>query len=163
MHAQDMLIKLYAQTFDPGLLQVLEPKDIRIRKPIGPDRHTLLHWAGEHFPSTWVSEIEQALCNRPSSCFIAQRASGLLGFAAYDATALGYLGPVGVIEEARGLGIGRTLVRACMLEMRLQGYGYAIVGMAGAPEFFRKVAGAIEIPGSSPGLYTESLALRRPD
>lgn len=163
MNGPDMLIKLYAQALDPGLLQTLEPKNIHIRKPIGPDRRTLLQWAGSHFPATWAGEIEQALCNRPSSCFIAQRETELLGFAAYDATALGYLGPVGVIDEARGLGIGSTLVRACMLEMRLQGYGYAIVGMAGAPEFFRKVAGAIEIPGSSPGLYTESLALRRPD
>jgi hypothetical protein len=153
MSCQDMLIKLYAQELEPGLLRALEKKNIHIRKPIGPDRRILLDWAGARFPATWVGEIEQALCNLPSSCFIAQREAELLGFAVYDATALGYLGPVGVIDGARKLGIGGALIRACMLEMRLKGYGYAIVGMAGAPEFFRKVAGAVEIPGSSPGIY----------
>jgi len=155
MNCNDMLIKLYAQESDIGLPQELAQKKIHIRKPIGPDRRMLIAWAEACFPATWVGEIEQALGNTPRSCFIAQRERALLGFAAYDATALGYLGPVGVIEEARGLGIGGALIRACMVEMRLKGYGYAIVGMAGVPEFFRKVAGAVEIPGSSPGIYGE--------
>lgn len=39
----------------------------------------------------------------------------------------------------------------------MHGYGYAIVGNAGPTEFFRKVVGAIEIPGSEPGIYVESV------
>jgi hypothetical protein len=37
--------------------------------------------------------------------------------------------------------------------MRAMGYGYAVVGAAGAPEFFRRVAAATVIEDSTPGLY----------
>ena len=37
--------------------------------------------------------------------------------------------------------------------MRSAGYGYAIVGGVGAPGFFQRVAAAVEIEGSTPGLY----------
>jgi hypothetical protein len=33
------------------------------------------------------------------------------------------------------------------------GYGYGIVGYVGAADFFRKVSGAVEIAGSTPGVY----------
>jgi hypothetical protein len=160
MESCDMLIKLYGQDFKQNLDQSLLKKNILIRKPIGPDRRQLLSWAESHFPTTWIGEIEQALGNHPGSCFIAQREADLLGFAVYDATALGFLGPLGVVIEARGIGIGTALTRACLLDMHLKGYGYAIVGMAGVPEFFRKVAGAVEIPDSSPGIYAGSMNLK---
>jgi hypothetical protein len=41
--------------------------------------------------------------------------------------------------------------------MRTMGYGYAIAGHVGAPEFFKRVAGAIEIPDSTPGIYANLL------
>jgi hypothetical protein len=37
--------------------------------------------------------------------------------------------------------------------MRTMGYAYAVAGAVGAPEFFRRVAGATEIEGSTPGIY----------
>ena len=42
---------------------------------------------------------------------------------------------------------------ACLQDMRTMGYAYAIAGAVGAGEFFRRVAGATEIEGSSPGIY----------
>ncbi|MEW8692978.1 MAG: hypothetical protein AB2535_18225, partial [Candidatus Thiodiazotropha endolucinida] len=78
----------------------------------------------------------------------------------YDATALGFFGPLGVVESARGNGIGSSLTKACLLDMRLKGYGYAVVGMADTSDFYRKVANAVEIPDSSPGIYQSTLALK---
>jgi predicted N-acetyltransferase YhbS len=75
----------------------------------------------------------------------------------YDATARGFVGPIGVIESARGHGIGAALVLACLHDMRSAGYGYAIAGHVGEPEFFKRVANAIEIPDSTPGLYANML------
>ncbi|MCU7922974.1 MAG: GNAT family N-acetyltransferase [Candidatus Thiodiazotropha sp. (ex Dulcina madagascariensis)] len=159
MANNDMLIKLYALDFSWNSIHEQVESDVTIRKPIGPDRPQLLSWAEMHFPALWVGELQQALANMPCSCFVAQRGSSLLGFACYDATALGYFGPLGVVENSRGAGIGRSLTEACLLEMRLKGYGYAIVGMAGSADFYRKVADAVEIPDSYPGIYRATLEL----
>ncbi len=156
MAFNDMLIKLYNLEFDWSTIQAQAAKGVEIGKPIGPDRRRLLEWIAAHFPASWQGELERALCNTPISCFIAQRDSSLLGFSCYDATALGYFGPIGVIESARNSGTGTALAQACLLDMRLKGYGYAIVGMAGAREFYRKLADAMEIPDSAPGIYRYS-------
>jgi len=42
---------------------------------------------------------------------------------------------------------------ACLLDMKLKGYGYAIVGAVEATEYYQKTVGALEIPDSSPGVY----------
>jgi predicted N-acetyltransferase YhbS len=66
---------------------------------------------------------------------------------------LGFFGPIGVDESHRGNGTGKALLRACMLDMKLKGYGYAIIGFTGIFEFYGKAVGAVEIPDSSPGLW----------
>lgn len=42
---------------------------------------------------------------------------------------------MGVVEAFQGKGIGRALLLACLMEMKLKGYGYAIVGWVGPQEF----------------------------
>ncbi|MES9829111.1 MAG: GNAT family N-acetyltransferase [Candidatus Thiodiazotropha sp.] len=162
MANNDMLIKLFNMDIDWSFISQQAERQVTIRKPIGPDRSAVHSWAEKHFPQTWLGEFQHALNNTPCSCFIAQRESSLLGIACYDATALGYFGPLGVVGSARGNGIGSSLTRACLLDMRLKGYGYAVVGMAGMPDFYRKVANAVEIPNSSPGIYQSTLALIAP-
>ncbi len=105
----------------------------------------------------WLSEFEVSLNNRPQTCFIARRQRRPIGFACYDATALGYFGPTAIMPEYRGKGIGRALLLVSLLDMRLKGYGYAIIGDAKAQEFYSKVAGAVEIPDSEPGIYRGSV------
>ncbi|MEL0587584.1 MAG: hypothetical protein AAES65_22360 [Candidatus Thiodiazotropha sp. (ex. Lucinoma kazani)] len=160
MANNDMLIKLYDLEFSYDFMDQQEKMGVVIRKPIGPDQSLILAWAEQQFPAKWVGEIQRALNNSPCSCFIAQRDSLLLGIACYDATALGYFGPLGVVDNSRGSGIGRSLTMACLLNMRLSGYGYAIVGMAGNTDFYRKVANAVEIPNSNPGIYQSTMKLK---
>jgi len=44
-------------------------------------------------------------------------------------------------------------VLACPLDMRVKGYGYAIIGGAGSTEFYQRAVGATVIPDSVPGIY----------
>lgn len=153
----DMLIRLYP----PAATGSAAPADAAaavLRKPIGPEHAAVGRWVAEHFGPGWASEVQVALGNRPVSVWIATRGSELLGFACFDATARGFFGPIGVVGTARGQGLGAALLNACLDDMRSAGYGYAIVGGVGAPEFFRRVAAAIEIADSTPGLYANRLA-----
>lgn len=127
------------------------------RKPVGPEHELVIAWVRASFSPAWASEAAAALGNRPTTLFIAQREQELLGFCCYDATARGFVGPIGVQESARGQGLGAALLLACLHDMRSMGYGYAVAGHVGAPDFFRRVAGAVEIPDSTPGFYAGML------
>jgi GNAT superfamily N-acetyltransferase len=141
-----------------GPLPTWFPKALlQVRKPIGPEYDTVVRWICDRFSPAWSSEASAALANRPITLFIAQQGNDLQGFCCYDATARGFVGPIGVVESARGTGVGAALLLACLHDMRTMGYGYAIAGHVGAPDFFRKVAGATEIPDSTPGLYANML------
>ena len=77
----------------------------------------------------------------------------MVGFACYDTAALGLFGPMGVIESMQGKGIGKALLLACLVEMKIKGYGYAVIGWAGPQDFYAKIAGAVAIPDSTPGIW----------
>lgn len=148
----DLLIKLYGD-----FPELRAAPRVVVRKPLGPEHRLVAEWAGASFNPLWASEAQAALANRPATLFIAQRDADILGFCCYDATARGFVGPIGVCDAARGQGVGGALLLACLHDMRAAGYGYAVVGDVGAPEFFRRIAGAIEIPDSTPGLYAHLL------
>jgi GNAT superfamily N-acetyltransferase len=159
----DMLVKLYALKTDWSFLGDQEKHGIVIRKPLGSERHLLIDWVKQKFGEAWASETDMALSNRPITCFIAIRDHNPIGFACYDATALGFFGPTGVDEPHRGRGTGKALLLACLLDMRLKGYGYAIIGWAGPTEFYATAVGAIEIPDSEPAVsvYKSMLTYKR--
>lgn len=149
----DMLIALHRMPAAPA------PAGSCIRKPIAPEHDLVISWTAHYFSATWASEARAALANRPITLFIATRGdpAELLGFGAYDATARGFVGPIGVLDSARRGGLGAALLLACLHDMRAMGYGYAVAGAVGAPDFFRRVAGAIDIPNSTPGIYAGML------
>ena len=153
----DLLVKLYALPNDWGFLEEKNSQGVTIRKPLGPEKQMVVSWVKNVFGNAWGSEVDMAMVNRPISCFIAIRETRINGFACYDATALGCFGPIGVEEASRGRGTGRALLLACLLDMKLKGYAYAVIGAAGAPEFFKKTVDAIDIPDSYPGLLTGRL------
>lgn len=150
----DMLIKLYAL---PGLDAVGAGSGWLVRKPLAPEHDLIVAWVAKHFSGGWASEAQVALSNRPVSLFVAVQGASLAGFCCYDATARGFVGPIGVAPDLRRTGIGAALLRACLDDMRSVGYAYAIAGAVGAADFFGRVAGATEIHGSSPGIYRDML------
>ena len=149
----DMLIKLYALDDDWRFLSEQKKLGIGIRKPIGPEHRVISNWVNTHFGPAWASETDAAISNNPCSCFIALKDKAIIGFACYDATALGFFGPIGVEKAHRKMGTGTALMTACLLDMKLKGYGYAIVGAVENSEYYQKAVGALEIPDSAPGIY----------
>jgi len=94
---------------------------------------------------------------------VAVKDANIVGFACYDATALGFFGPIGVAESYRNKGTGRALMAACLLDMKLKGYGYAIVGSVKDTAYYKNEIGAVEIPNSFPGIYRYRIEDSRPE
>ena len=149
-----MLIRLYDL---PSAAVPDGHPDVTLRRPFAPEHDVVLDWVAEHFTPGWRSEAQVALGNRPASLVIAIHGESIVGFCCHDAFARGFVGPIGVHEKARGSGVGAALLLTCLHEMRQNGYGYAVAGAVGTPEFFARVAGATAIEGSSPGLYAGML------
>ena len=63
----------------------------------------------------------------------------------------------GCFTQRNGKGVGRALLLASLWALRELGYVYAIIGAAGPVRFYQKTVGAIIIPDSEPGIYTDAL------
>jgi GNAT superfamily N-acetyltransferase len=144
----DLLVKLYSLPPPASA-----PPAVEVRRAFAAEKRLVCEWVATQFASSWASECEAAFARLPVACFLAVRDGALLGFACYDATARGFFGPTGVAKTERHHGIGAALLSAALQDMAAQGYGYAIIGAADSLEFYRKHAGAIEIPDSDPGFY----------
>ncbi|MBI5667014.1 MAG: GNAT family N-acetyltransferase [Chloroflexi bacterium] len=155
----DMLVRLYTLPPLEAEIEAMRAAGVEIRRALPPEKHVVTAWVRQHFSAGWASETDMAMSRHPVSCFLATENGRLLGFACYDATIKDFFGPTGVDEAARGRGIGRVLLLACLHDMRAQGYGYAIIGAAGPTEFYKKAVGAIEIEDSWPGVYRGLLTL----
>ena len=149
----DMLVKLYELDDDWQFIAEQKSRGVTIRKPIGPEKHLVVGWVADNFGSAWAGETDVAFANRPRSCFVAVKNDTIVGFACYDATALGFFGPLGVDRRHRRMGIGTALLMACLLDMKLKGYGYGVVGAVKDTDFYKHTVGAVEISGSTPGFY----------
>ena len=156
-HMIDMLVRLYDLPESAAMYEEVSKNGITLRRARAFEKHTVAAFAKEHFSPKWVSEVEVALSRQPITCFIATRDKQVLGFACYDTTMRGFFGPTGVCENARGLGLGKALLFKALEGIRDLGHAYAIIGGVGPKEFYSKNCGAIEIPGSDPGTYTDLL------
>lgn len=105
----------------------------------------------------WADEVSVGFANKPVSVYIAVTAGSVVGFGAYECTRRAFFGPTGVASQHRGNGLGRALLVACMWGLREMGYVYGIIGGAGPTDFYARCVGAVPIPDSSPGIYTDML------
>ena len=111
----------------------------------------------ETFSIAWADEISVGFAHKPVTVYLATRDSEVIGFAGYACTSRSFFGPTGVAEEERGHGIGKALLIASLWGLRELGYVYGIIGGAGPVEFYQEAVGAIVIPDSEPGIYTDLL------
>lgn len=114
-------------------------------------------FVAEKFSQSWADEISVGFARQPISVFVATMERELIGFAAYECTRRGFFGPMGVVDSAHGKGAGKALLLAALWGLREMGYVYGIVGAAGPVRFYQKTVGAIVIPDSEPGIYTDLL------
>ena len=159
----DMLIPLYELDRGSAHENVVVDSGVNVRRAMSYERDAVLHWIRESFAEDgagWASECAVAFSCAPTQCFIATRSGRLLGFACFDVTAKGLFGPTGTHAAARGSGIGAALLLATLRAMRDAGYAYGVVGGTdkNVKGFYEKVAGAIEIAGSEPGIYVDRLS-----
>src|SRR6266480_3904348 len=109
------------------------------------------------FSIAWADEVSVGFANKPVTVFIASRDGRVIGFAGYECTRKAFFGPTGVDESERSRGIGKALLLESLWGLRELGYVYGIIGAAGPVEFYQLAVGAIVIPGSGPGIYTDLL------
>lgn len=138
-------------------MRQLEKAGIVIRRA-QPFEITLVRsFVEEHFSVAWADEISVGFANKPVSIYIAILEKQIVGFAAYECTRKTMFGPTGVAEPVRGRGVGRALLIASLCGLKELGYVYGIIGGAGPVEFYERSVGAIVIPNSDPGIYTNLL------
>src|SRR5215510_8793987 len=143
-----------------NLLKLSEapPPDSFVLRRAQPFELTLVRqFIEKHFSVAWADEVSVGFANKPISVYVATIDHKLVGFAAYECTRRGFFGPTGVIEDAQGKGIGKALLLASLIALREMGYVYAVIGAAGPVRFYQRTVGAIVIPDSEPGIYTDML------
>ncbi len=153
----DLLVKLYELPSPGRRLEALAREGMTVRRAMAYEKHIVTAWVRSAFGDGWASECDVAFSRTPIACHLATKEGKVIGFACHDATALGLFGPTGVEESMRGRGLGAALLLASLHAMAERGYAYAVIGGAGSLEFYAKVCGAVEIPGSAPGIYRDRL------
>src|SRR5436305_12701595 len=148
----DMLVKLLELPALEPVLETMRAKEIAVRRALVPELPVVLRWVQSLYP-TWAAEVEVAFTRDPVACIIAVKDSHLVGFAVHDVVCRNFFGPMAVSDAVRAQGIGRALTLATLHAQRAAGYAYAIIGGVGPEAFYAKVAGAITIAASTPGIY----------
>ncbi len=149
----DMLVRLYDLPDAGRYVQRIEAEGIGVRRAEPWERARLRAFVGREFGELWAVEVEMAFNGSPITAYVAEKDGDIVGFAAYECTRRGFLGPTGVREEMRGKGVGAALLFRCLESMREMGYAYAVIGGVGPASFYEKVCGAFVIPGSEVGVY----------
>ena len=111
----------------------------------------------QNFSVAWADEASVGFAHKPVTVYVATREAAVIGFAGYECTRKAFFGPTGVAASERGRGVGQALLVAALWGLRELGYVYGIIGHAGPIEFYQQAVGAVVIPDSDPGIYSELL------
>jgi len=151
----DMLVHLLNLPDEQPLIHSLEQGNIQIRRALAPDKLRIVPWVQQHSGINAAGECDVCFSHTPVSCFIATRGAKIIGYACYNAIAPDFFGPMRVLEEEQGNGVGKALSMRSLRALRDEGYIYAIIGGIGPQAFYEKCVGAVLIPGSTPGVYRD--------
>jgi GNAT superfamily N-acetyltransferase len=153
----DLLVNLLKLPPLQPLLDGLKAVGINIRRAEPFEITPVRKFIEDGFSIAWADEIAVGFASKPVTVYIATSGGRVVGFAGYECTRRGFFGPTGVDESQRGRGIGKALLVASLWGLRELGYVYGIIGGAGPVEFYQEAVGAIVIPESAPGIYTDLL------
>lgn len=153
----DMLVNLLKlPALEPALQEMIDAR-IVIRRAQAFEITLVRSFIENNFSVAWADEVSVGFANKPVSVFIATQEKEIIGFAAYECTRRSFFGPTGVIENARGQGVGKALLLASLWGLREMGYVYGVIGRAGPVDFYQKTMDAVVIPDSDPGIYVDLL------
>ncbi len=153
----DLLVNLLTlRPLEPAVLE-MDEAGIIIRRAQPFEITQVRNLVTREFSVAWADEVSVGFVNKPVTLYLAVVDKKIVGFAAYECTRRGFFGPTGVVDNMKGRGIGKALLLASLWGLREMGYVYGIIGRAGPIEFYQKTVGAIIIPDSDPGIYTDLL------
>ena len=132
-------------------------QDFAVRRAQPFELTAVRQFVAENFSESWADEISVGFARQPITVLVATLDRELIGFAAYECTRRGFFGPMGVLTQAQKKGAGKALLLAALRGLHELGYVYAVIGAAGPVRFYQKTVGAIIIPDSEPGIYTDLL------
>jgi GNAT superfamily N-acetyltransferase len=153
----DLLVNLLKLPALETLTLELQTAGVTVRRAQPFEVTPVRSFVAKSFSVAWADEVSIAFAAKPIPLFIAIAANEIVGFAAYECTRRGFFGPTGVRESMRGKGLGTALLLHSLWGLRELGYVYGIIGAAGPVEFYQRLVGAIVIPDSDPGIYTNLL------
>ena len=153
----DLLVNLLKLPQVESEIARLAAESITIRRAQPFELTKVRSFIETNFSTAWADEVSVGFANKPVTVYIATRDRKVIGFAAYECTRRAFFGPTGVVTDARGNGLGKALLLACLWGLRDIGYVYGIIGRAGPVEFYERTVGTIPIPDSDPGVYTDLL------
>ncbi|MEV1178348.1 GNAT family N-acetyltransferase [Nonomuraea sp. NPDC049784] len=116
-------------------LRRLEATGVRVHAA-DENREGVAAFVREHWNDLWAWEATHA-----AGLHYAERDGRVLGFAAWGARP-GWFGPMGTSPDARGLGVGRVLLRRCLADQRAAGQASAQIGWVGPLRFYSHAVGA---------------------
>lgn len=84
-------------------------------------------WIAAHFADAWAMEAARSAAR--DGLFVARDGAALVGFAAHSGSLAdrGTFGPIGVLPEGRGAGVGRALAERVFADLYARGFERAVV------------------------------------
>lgn len=153
-----MLVRLYDLPERDRYDAAVRDLDIDIRRARSYEKGQVLEWVASRFSRGWSQECSVAFARDPITCLIAVHQGHVVGFAAYEVTCRNFAGPIGIDPDFRGSQLCNALACRVLHSMADTGYAYAILGgLKDLAPLMTRYFKAIEIPGSTPGIYTSRL------
>ncbi len=122
---------------------VLAQEDIELVRAGYDDMQDVFEFVESHFPR-WRTQMTFTYNSLPVSLHIARRQGTIIGFAAHNTNNFGngWFGPIAVLPEFQRKGIGSTLLKRCMQDMKDWGLEQALIPWAEPRAFFEQAVQA---------------------
>ena len=142
-NAVNMLVDLARADLDTAADEErLIAQGIEVRSLAPADADAFEQYMGQEWNWRWQAEVLRTLKRDPVTTHIALRDGQIVGFAAHSVAGPGQFGPMGTRPELRGLGIGATLLRRCLVDLRAAGHATADIQWVGPIGFYARHVGA---------------------
>jgi mycothiol synthase len=118
--------------------QRLASQGVFIRRATEQDLPAIAGFFQRTFGDDWRVETTLAMTREPPAVHLALKGSDIVGFAAHSGMnrEWGNFGPMGIVDEMRGLGIGRILLYRCMKDLKDAGHTSAVIPWVGPYRFY---------------------------